>query len=42
MFPSLVDGGFHIVGQDDELGGAAVVMGAKAYDVDLISHSDSP
>ena len=38
MFPSHLDGGFHIVGQDDELRWSAVVMGAKTYDVDL-SHS---
>ena len=38
MFPSLAYGGFHTVGQDDELGRPAVVMAAKAYDVDL-SHS---
>ena len=38
MFPSHLDGGFHIVGQDDELGRTAVIMGAKTYDVDL-SHS---
>ena len=38
MFPRLVYGGFHTVGQDDKLGRPAVVMGAKTYDVDL-SHS---
>jgi hypothetical protein len=38
MLPRLANGGFHIVGQDDELGWSAVVKGAKAYDVDL-SHS---
>ena len=38
MLPSHLDGGFHTVGQDDKLGRPAVVMGAKAYDVDL-SHS---
>jgi len=40
MFPSYLDGGFHTVCQDDELGRSAVVKGAKTYDVDL-SHSDS-
>ncbi len=35
MFPSHVDGGFHTVGEDDELRRPAVVMGAKTYDVDL-------
>jgi hypothetical protein len=35
MFPRLAYGGFHIVGQDDELRRPAVVMGAKAHDVDL-------
>ena len=35
MLPGHLDGGFHIVCQDDELGRPAVVMGAKAYDVDL-------
>jgi hypothetical protein len=38
MFPSHVDGGFHIVGQDDELRRAAVVMGAETHDV-YLSHS---
>ena len=38
MFPSHVDGGSHVVCQDDELRRPAVIMGAKAYDVDL-SHS---
>jgi len=38
MFPSQLDGGSHIVGQDDELRWSAVIMGAKAHDVDL-SHS---
>jgi hypothetical protein len=38
MLPSHLDGGFHSVGQDDKLGWSAVVMGAKAHDVDL-SHS---
>ena len=38
MFPNHLDGGSHIVGQDDKLGRAAVVMGAKADDVHL-SHS---
>jgi hypothetical protein len=38
MFPGHVDGRFHIVSQDDKLGRAAVIMGAKTYDVDL-SHS---
>jgi hypothetical protein len=38
MFPSHLDGGFHIFCQDDKLRRSAVVMGAKAYDVDL-SHS---
>ena len=38
MFPSHLDGGFHVVCQDDKLGRSAVVMGAKADDVDL-SHS---
>ena len=34
MFPSHLDGGLHTVGEDDELGRPAVVMGAKTYDVD--------
>ncbi len=38
MFPSHLDGGSHIVGQDDELRRPAVIKGAKAYDIDL-SHS---
>ena len=38
MFPSHLDGRFHIVSQDDKLGRSVVVMGAKNYDVDL-SHS---
>jgi hypothetical protein len=38
MFPSHLDGGFHTVGQDDELRWSTVIMGAKTYDVDL-SHS---
>jgi hypothetical protein len=38
MLPSHLDGGSHIVSQDDELRRPAVVKGAKAYDVDL-SHS---
>jgi hypothetical protein len=38
MLPSHLDGGFHIVSQDDELRRSAVVIGAKTYDVDL-SHS---
>ena len=38
MLPSLNDGGFHVVCQDDKLGWSAVIMGAKAHDVDL-SHS---
>ena len=38
MFPRHIDGGFHAIGQDDELGRPAVVMAAKAHDVDL-SHS---
>jgi hypothetical protein len=35
MFPRLIDGGFHTVGQDDELGRPAVVMAAKTYNVNL-------
>jgi hypothetical protein len=35
MFPSHLDGRFHIVRQDDKLRRTAVVMGAKAYDVPL-------
>jgi len=38
MLPGHVDCGFHIVGQNNELGRPAVIMGAKADDVDL-SHS---
>ena len=38
MLPSLVDSGFHIVCKNNELRRSAVVMGAKAHDVDL-SHS---
>jgi hypothetical protein len=33
--PGHVDGGSHIVSQDDELRRPAVVMGAETYDVDL-------
>jgi hypothetical protein len=40
MFPGHLDGGFHIVSQDDELRRPAVIVRAKTYDVDL-SHSDS-
>ena len=35
MFPSHLDGGSHVVCQDDELRRPAVVMGAEADDVDL-------
>jgi hypothetical protein len=35
MLPRLIDGGFHVVSQDDELRRSAVVMGAEAHDVDL-------
>jgi hypothetical protein len=38
MLPSHLDGGFHVVCQNDELGWSAVTMGAKADDVHL-SHS---
>jgi hypothetical protein len=38
MLPSHLDGGFHVVCQNDKLGWSAVIMGAKADDVDL-SHS---
>jgi hypothetical protein len=38
MFPSHLDGGFHIVSQDDELRWSTIVMGAKTYDINL-SHS---
>src|SRR5262245_17445317 len=34
MLPSHLDGGFHIVRQDDELG-RPVVVAAKSHDVDL-------
>jgi hypothetical protein len=33
MLPSDVDGGFHVVGQDDELGRPAVVIAPKTHDV---------
>ena len=35
MLPRQLDGGFHIVGHDDELRGSAVVIAAKSHDVDL-------
>jgi len=35
MLSSCLDGGFHIVCQDDKLGWSAVIMGAKADDVHL-------
>ena len=38
MLPSNLDGGFHVVCQNDKLGWSAVMMGAKADDVHL-SHS---
>jgi hypothetical protein len=38
MFPSHLDGGFHIVGQHYKLRRSAVIVGAKTNDVDL-SHS---
>jgi hypothetical protein len=38
VFPSHLDGGFHVVCQNDKLGWSAVIMGAKADDVHL-SHS---
>jgi hypothetical protein len=39
MLPSHVDGGAHVVRQDDELRGSVVVMAAETYDVDLSRHS---
>ncbi len=38
MFPSHLDGGFHIVSQDNKLRRSAVVVGAETYDVDF-SHN---
>jgi hypothetical protein len=38
--PKHLDGGFHIVSQDDELRWSTIVMGAKTYDVDLTSVHD--
>jgi hypothetical protein len=38
MFPRLVDCGFHIVGQDDELRRPAGIMRAETYNINL-SHS---
>jgi hypothetical protein len=38
MFPGHLDGGSHIVCEDDELRRPAVIMGAEAHDIDL-SHS---
>ena len=38
MFPCHVDGGFHIVCQDNKLRWSAVIVCAEANDVDL-SHS---
>jgi len=35
MLPSHLDGGFHTVGKNDEFRRPAVIMGAKAHDVDL-------
>ena len=39
MLPSHVDGGFHAVSQDNELGRPAVVIGSEANNMDL-SHSE--
>jgi hypothetical protein len=38
MLPGHLDGGFHIVCQDDELGRSVVVMGAETHDI-YLSHS---
>jgi hypothetical protein len=38
VFPSHLDGGFHVVCENDKLGWSAVIMRAKADDVHL-SHS---
>jgi hypothetical protein len=35
MFPGDVNSGSHTVCQDNKFRGPAVIMGAKAYDVDL-------
>jgi hypothetical protein len=35
MLPCLIDGGFHVVRQDDELRRSSVVMGAEAHNVHL-------
>ena len=35
MFPSHLDGGFHVVGQDNKLRWSAGIIAAKAHDVDL-------
>jgi hypothetical protein len=51
MLPCLVDRGFHVAGQDDELRGPAVIIAAKAHDVDApallrylahVFHHDDP
>ena len=40
MFPGHVEGGFHVVSQDDELRRTVVVIGAESYNVDFgLSHS---
>jgi hypothetical protein len=35
VFPSQLDGGFHVVCQNDKLGWPAGIMGAKGCDVHL-------
>jgi hypothetical protein len=36
MFPSPIDGGFQVVGQDDELGQPVIVMGAERHDAEFL------
>jgi hypothetical protein len=35
MFPGHLDGGSHIVGENDKLRRSSVIKGAEAYDVDF-------
>jgi hypothetical protein len=41
MFPSHLNSGFHIVGQDNKLRGTAVVIGAEAHDIDFSHNAPS-
>jgi hypothetical protein len=41
MFPSHLDGGSHIVSQDDKLRRPAVIKGAEAHDIDFSHNAPS-